>query len=368
MIYLDSASSYPILPEVKESLSKSFRTHYANSSSSHSLGLQEAEVIKNLKETLAEMIGAYATEIIITSGATESNNFALKSLDIDNPKKHIITSSIEHKCVLNISEYLQNIGFEITYVKPNSEGVITSNSVENEIREDTAIISIMHVNNELGTVNDIQKIGDLCYQNDILFHTDAAQSLGKLPIDVDELNIDMMSFSAHKIGGPKGIGAVYVRDLKLKNISPVIHGAGQEYGLRGGTVATPLVSGFNDALLGFNRYYDMQEFERLKDIMCRKLEENGVLFQINGCNTLAHIISLSLSNVNVILFLQKYSDSICVSQGSACSSRNIEPSHVLTAIGISNEVANNTLRIGLHSQISDIDITYFVEAIIDCKL
>lgn len=367
MIYFDSASSYPILPSVKERLSSSFNDFFANSSSSHELGEQEANTIKNFKIALAEKIGAYPSEIIITSGATESNNIALKSFLNNSNKNHIITSKSEHKCILSILRYLETLGFEVTYMQPNNNGNITSEMVSNEIKTNTGLVSLMHVNNELGSMNDLHDVGQLCFESGVLFHSDSAQSLGKIDIDVDELNVDFLSFSAHKIGGPKGIGALYVRDFKTTDFTPVIHGAGQEMGLRGGTVATPLVAGFHQALNDFRNYYDVSQFDDWKTMLIEQLSTAEIEFNINGSKCLSHIISITFYNVNIELLLQQYRHQICVSQGSACSSHEIEPSHVLTAIGLSAEESNNTLRIGFHFDLDDKDILTLITCIKSCK-
>ena len=338
MIYFDTASSYPILPEVKQALAQAFETLYANSSSSHSLGCEVSEKVNEVRSLIADEIGAYPSELIFTSGATESNNIAIKSLllggRLEPDKKHIVTSQIEHKCIFAICEHLKVFGYDITYVKPNREGIITSESVLKAIRFDTALVSIMHVNNELGTINPIGEIGEICKGKQILFHSDAAQSFQKLKIDVDELNIDIMSFSAHKIGGPKGIGAVFIRDLRNKELMPVIHGAGQEEGVRGGTVASPLVEGFRAAIENFSQYY--QEFSRqnLKEFFVDELDKNGIEFIVNGMdNSLQSCLSLTLPSVDVAVLIRDNESSLCLAQGSACSSRDIEASHVLTAIG-----------------------------------
>lgn len=362
MIYFDSAASYPILDETRSVLIDSFRTLYGNSSSIHALGQKESEHIEDARRYLSELIDAYPSEIVFTSSATESNNLALKSI-IPNPKKHIITAQSEHKCILSITQYLAKLGFDVTYVKPNFDGIITADVIKSEIRKDTALISIMHVNNELGTINDIKGIGQLCLDNQILFHCDAAQSLCKVTIDVDELNVDMMSFSAHKIGGPKGIGALYIRDCRTKNIEPVIHGAGQEQGIRGGTVATPLISGFLASLKNFPNYYEKVQLENIKNQLVSRLIEEKVPYQINGCNTVNHIISLTLMNTNIETLIQENEQLFCLAQGSACSSKEIEPSHVLMALGLTTELAHKTLRISFHHQITQNDVNILINAI-----
>jgi cysteine desulfurase len=369
MIYLDSAASYPLLPEVKTSLINAFEDTYANSASSHSLGAIAAKKIDKVREQLADLIGAYPSEIIFTSGATESNNIAFKSLLLNrellaSTKKHIVISAIEHKCVFSICDYLKTEGFEISIVLPNSCGIIEAESVKKELREDTALVSIMHVNNELGSINPISEIGALCFERGILFHSDAAQSFGKTPIDVDDMNIDIMSFSAHKIGGPKGVGAVYIRDLRKRNILPVIHGAGQEQGLRGGTVAAPLIIGFGTAIDLFPKYYEEFAQKNIRSYLLNQLQESGVEFIVNSNkNTLPHIVSLSLPKTNSSLLVRNNEQALCLAQGSACSSKEIEASHVLSALGLNREAAESTFRISFTNNITTGDIDYLISAI-----
>lgn len=368
MIYLDSAASYPLLPEVRTSLMNAFENTYANSASSHILGESALSKVDKVREDLADLIGAYPSEIIFTSGATESNNIAFKSLllskELAPTKKHIVISAIEHKCVFAICEYLKTIGFEISIVLPNSCGIIEAESVKKELREDTVLVSIMHVNNELGSVNPISEIGSLCFERGILFHSDAAQSFGKTPIDVDDMNVDIMSFSAHKIGGPKGIGAVYIRDLRKRDILPVIHGAGQEQGIRGGTVAAPLIIGFGTAISLFPEYYEDFSKKNIRSYLLNQLQELGVEFIVNSNeNNLPHIVSLSLPKTNSSLLIRDNEQTFCLAQGSACSSKEIEASHVLSALGLSREAAESTFRISFTNEITTADIDLLVLAI-----
>lgn len=368
MVYLDTAASYPLLPEVQDSLNDAFRNYYANSASSHLLGEDVNNQIKSVREQLADDIGAYPSEIIFTSGATESNNIAFKSIlfggEVAKDKKHIITTQIEHKCVLAICDYLNNVGYEITYVKPNAEGVVEASVIKSEIRHDTALVSIMHVNNELGTVNPISEIGAVCLEAGVLFHSDAAQSLKKVPIDVDDLNVDVMSFSAHKIGGPKGIGAVYIRDLRKKKLMPVIHGAGQEEGIRGGTVAAPLIIGFGKALESFSKNYDEFLTIGAKKQLIALLEKERIPFILNGGKSaLLSICSITFPNTNTVLLSREYEKEFCLAQGSACSSKEIEASHVLSALGISRELAEKTFRLSFPLDIKLADIDRLIKAI-----
>lgn len=368
MIYLDSAASHPLLPEVKLALIKAFDNCYANSASGHLLGEAALQKVDVVREELADTIGAYPSEIIFTSGATESNNIAFKSLLLNNDhpkeKNHIVISAIEHKCIFAICEYLKLQGFEISIVMPNSEGVIEPQSVRDAIRPSTALVSIMHVNNELGTVNPISEIGRICFENNILFHSDAAQSFGKTEIDVDDMNLDIMSFSGHKIGGPKGIGAVYIRDLRKRNVMPVIHGAGQEQGVRGGTVAAPLILGFGEAINSFPQSYKDFTNNKIRSYLLEQLVQADISFSINGNKeALPHIVSLTLPKTNIGVLVRDNEDTFCLAQGSACSSKEIEASHVLTALGLSREEAEYTFRISFTNQITTKEIDQLVSAI-----
>lgn len=368
MIYLDTAASYPLLPEVKIALSEAFDSLIANSASSHFLGEQASIKINEVREQIANELGAYPSEIIFTSGATESNNIAFKSLllgkEISKNKKHIVTTQIEHKCVFAICDYLKSLNYEVSFVKPNKYGIVEADSIAEAIREDTALVSVMHVNNELGTVNPISEIGKICFEAGVLFHSDAAQSFKKIEIDVDDSYIDLMSLSAHKIGGPKGIGAVYIRDLRKRHLMPVIHGAGQEYGLRGGTVATPLIQGFGKAIEFFPRYYKEFTSKKSKEYFLDMLSQNRVPYTLNGQgSTLPSCISITLPETNTSLLLRQQEQEFCLAQGSACSSKEIEASHVLTSIGLSREQADKTFRLSFPLDIRLADIEKLVIAI-----
>ena len=346
MIYLDFAASTPVLPEVMEAMRPWFTDYYANPSSSHQMGRQAAEAIEKARATIADEIGAYPSEIIFTSGATESNNLAIKGIALANRDKgrHIITSSIEHKCVLAICAYLEKEGFEVTYVDPDQEGVIHPEKVKEALRSDTILVSIHHVNNELGTIQPIEQIGALCLDRGIPFHTDAAQSFGKLDIDVDDLNIDFMSVSGHKIYGPKGIGALYIRNVRETRITPVIHGAGQELGLRGGTMATPLIVGLSTAVAAFNRgTYENRCAKILNSLYSHKASLN---YRINGSdNRVNNILSVTFPNLDADLFTNNFKNEFSLSKGSACTSLTIAPSHVLENIGLSRGDSEKTFRL-----------------------
>jgi len=326
-------------------------------------GTMAADKVERVREQIAEMIGASSSEIIFTSGATESNNLALKGLlncDFAKNKKHVITSKIEHKCILSICSYLESCGYEVTYLSPDAIGLISADTVKGALRDDTALVSIMHANNELGTLNPIDEIGELCFQNGTLFHTDAAQSFGKTEIDVDDMSIDLLSLSAHKIGGIKGIGALYIRDARDIDILPVIHGAGQELGIRGGTVATPLVVGLSEACTAFPAYYAKADFDNITAHLEHELQSKNIKYTINGENGLPHIVSLTLPGVDVMTFVLANREDFSLAQGSACSSREIEASHVLKAIGLDREKAERTIRLSFDFNTTKHDISTLV--------
>lgn len=349
MIYLDFAASTPLLPSVKNELFRAFEEEYSNPSSAHKLGRSSAEKIKRVREIIADSIGAYKSEIIFTSGASESNNLAIKGYVLANHKKgkHIITSSIEHKCILSICNFLEkNYGYEITYIAPQNNGIIDPEEVISAMREDTVLVSIMHVNNELGSIQPIAAIGQACFERDIKFHVDAAQSYKKIPIDVDELNIDMLSLSAHKIYGPKGIGALYIRDLRETRIQPIIHGAGQEHGLRGGTLATPLILGFGAAVEDQTIEGSFEEVNKINSMLRVKINEIGGVINSPDTDYIPHILNVRLPNFDASHFIAN-SDFLC-SQGSACSSLNIEMSYVLREIGLSFEEAQSSIRVSFN--------------------
>lgn len=344
MIYLDYLASTPVLTKVLTDMQTAFEDCYANQSSSHACGREALEVVESCKQVIADKIGALPSEIIFTSGATEANNLAIKGLAYLNQHKgkHIVTSAIEHKCILNICAYLEKIGFDVTYVMPDKNGIISVESVNDAIREDTILVSIMHVNNELATINPIEEIGELCYQKQIPFHSDVAQSFCKLDIDVLDMNLEALSVSAHKFGGPKGIGFAYIRDARTSNIEPVIHGSGHQHGLRGGTLPTPLIVGMKSAVE--NYHYDEINLQNIKQDFFDELNKLKVEYTINGTLTLANAFSIQFYDERIVKNLM-VNTKVCVSQGSACTSKEIKPSHVLKAIGLSDEQARKTFRV-----------------------
>lgn len=360
MIYLDSAASYPVLPEVQSALAESF-ADYANASSSHKLGSVEAGKVEETRALIADKLEALPSEIVFTSGATESNNLAIKGCVFDAGKPlsevHLITSQAEHKCVLNIFSYLQELGCNVTFIAPNSSGVITPDLLIEALRPNTLLVSLMHVNNELGVINPIEELSKTCFERGIKFHTDAAQSFGKIPISVLDVEADFISLTAHKIGGPKGVGALYVKDIRSSKIVPVIHGAGQEEGLRGGTLPSPLINAFGRAIERFPHYYT-ETMESLESVLLDEFDKLGIQYDLNGkgTNRVKHISSVTLPSVNPVILMREIEEDVCLAQGSACSSHEVEPSHVLAAIGLGRDLASKTFRISYSHETTEEDV------------
>ncbi|EMJ7187909.1 cysteine desulfurase [Vibrio vulnificus] len=340
--YFDYAASTPVSQSVLDSMKPWEHEKFANASSAHQAGRACAQEIQKARECIAEKIGALPSEIIFTSGASEANNLALKGVafkHLEN-KGHIITSEIEHKCILSTCAFLESIGFDVTYLTPDCNGRISPSSLAAEIRSDTILISIHHVNNELGTIQPIQEFGAIAFEHNIPFHTDAAQSFCKCDIDVDDMDIDMLSLSGHKIYGPKGIGALYVRDARDSELVPLIHGGGQEAGLRGGTSPTPLIVGLATAVKCYPTTANPIEEYFLEVMSQFDFTRNG------GLDVVPSTWSVTFrTDEEVKRFMSDYP--WLISQGSACNALSNAASHVLTAIGMSEEIARRTYRISL---------------------
>lgn len=364
-VYLDYAATSPMHPEVIDAMSKAMRSHFGNASSTHQYGRLSRGVLDEARMVFAKSIQAKPNEILITSGGTESDNTAiLKTAEkFGTKKRHIITTNVEHQAVLKPMEYLETLGYEVTYLTVNEEGFVTADQIEQSLREDTFLVSIMFGNNEVGTIMPIAEIGELLKDREqpILFHTDAVQAYGSKAIDVSQLNVDLLSVSAHKIGGPKGIGFLYCREgLSLPSL---ILGGEQETKRRAGTENIPAVVGFKTAveLMLRNQTQRVQKYLELKEELLNQLEKAGIAYKING-NTeksLPQIISLHLKEVDAERMLIKLDLSgIAVSAGSACTAGNIDPSHVLTAMyGENHPAISETIRIsmGFETKKQDID-------------
>ncbi len=340
--YFDFAASTPESKEVSEAMKPWHTEHFANPSAAHIEGLKASKVIHSSRQIIAEKIGALPSEIIFTSGASEANNMAIKGIAFKNLAKrgHIITSSIEHKCIINTCLFLQSLGFDITYLDPDKNGLISARAILNAIRSDTILISIHHVNNELGTIQDIANIGRVAFERNIPFHSDAAQSFCKLDINIDDLNLDLLSLSAHKIYGPKGIGALYVRNAREVGLIPLIHGGGQELGLRGGTSPTPLIVGFGVAVDNYPKLKSLQHAEFEKIIKGYKFIRNG------GSSIVPTTWNITFKDDEEVKRFT-HEQPWLISQGSACNAMSNTPSHVLTAIGLDEAQARRTYRISL---------------------
>ena len=360
-IYLDNHSSTQIDERVYKQMIPFLTNVFGNPhSDSHSHGWISNKFIDLSRSKIAKVINANKEEIFFTSGATESNNLVIKGLAFSQKKKnHIITCVIEHKCILESCKFLEAIGYKITYLKVNKFGELNLNDLKKKINRKTFLISIMHVNNEIGTIHPIKKIGEICKKKEIFFHTDASQSLGKVKIDVNYLNLDFASFSSHKIHGPQGVGCLFIKKRKDVKLTPLFSGGGQENGLRSGTLPTALCIGFGYAveLIENERIKTAKKIKNLKNIFLKILEKKKINYILNGRNTVDHNINITLlDNKNEFLFSKL--DDISLSAGSACGSGSGEPSYVLKEIGLNKNKANSTLRIGIGKKNTEKEIRY----------
>ncbi|WOV92924.1 MAG: cysteine desulfurase family protein [Candidatus Nitrosoabyssus spongiisocia] len=351
-IYLDSHSTTPTDPMVLEAMIPYFTKVFGNASSlDHSYGYDASNVVQTSRESIAHVIHAPMDDIIFTSGATESDNLALKGVMRKNQDRgnHIITCSTEHKAILDTSKYLESNDIKVTYLPVNNFGSIDLDSLSDSITNETVLISIMFANNEIGTIADIEEIGKIAHDNDILFHTDAAQAVGHLNIDVQKLNINLMSFSSHKIYGPKGIGALYVRGVKPRVKSePLIHGGGQERSIRSGTLNVPGIVGFAKAIDIAQKKMNSEniQYQKWTDQIFEKLSDVGAKLNGHPTKKLTHNLNLRFDGIDGKAIINSVSKKIAISAGSACTTQMVEPSHVLLALGLTEEQAHTSIRIG----------------------
>ncbi len=371
-IYLDYAATTPVDPRVAEAMCQCLTRdgNFGNPASrSHIYGWRAEEAVENARRQVADLIGADPREIVWTSGATESNNLALKgaahAVRADSGKHHLITSRIEHKAVLDVCAQLQREGFEVTYLDPGSDGIIDPEQVNEALRADTALVSIMHANNEVGTINDVEAIGRLCRDKSVLFHVDGAQSVGKIPVDIREMPIDLLSISAHKVYGPKGIGALYVRRRPPVTIEAQMHGGGHERGMRSGTLATHQIVGLGAAcaIADAEMATEAARIFSLRNKFLDAIEALGDI-RLNGDRErrLPGIVNLSFEGVDGEALLLALKD-VAISTGSACTSASLEPSYVLRGMGISDAMAHSALRFSLGRFTEEPDIDSAIEAI-----
>lgn len=368
MIYLDNAATTKTAPEVVEAMLPYFSEFYGNASTVYEFGGKSKEAVSRAREIIANAIGSKENEIYFTAGGSESDNWAIKAAAeaYRDKGKHIITSKIEHHAVLHTCQWLEQNGFEVTYLDVDEFGVVKLEELKKAIRPDTILISIMFANNEIGTIEPVEEIGRIAKEQGILFHTDAVQAFGQVPIHVDELNIDMMSSSGHKLNGPKGIGFLYIR--KGVKIRSFVHGGAQERKRRAGTENVPGIVGFGKAveLAMANMETRTAKERELRDYLMERILKEIPFSRING-----HRTSRLPNNVNICfqfvegesLLIMLDMKGICGSSGSACTSGSLDPSHVLLAIGLPHEIAHGSLRLTLGEETSREDIDYTVDAV-----
>ena len=362
-IYLDYASTTPVDPRVASKMME-FLTpegEFGNPASrSHRFGWKADEAVEEARSHVANLVNCDPREVVWTSGATEADNLAIKGVARFYKSKgnHIITSKIEHKAVLDPCRQLEREGFEVTYLDPDDKGVISPEAVKAAIKDSTVLVSIMHINNELGTVNDISKIGDVTRDKGIFFHVDAAQSTGKVDIDLEKMSVDLMSFSAHKTYGPKGVGALYVRRKPRVRLEALIHGGGHERGMRSGTLATHQIVGMGEAFRLANKEMeeDHKKISKYHEKFLDKVKEIDHVY-INGDlnNKVPNILNVSFNFVEGESLIMGLKD-IAVSSGSACTSASLEPSYVLRALGRKDELAHSSIRFSFGRFTSDDDV------------
>jgi len=369
-IYLDYSATTPVDPRVAQKMADCLLVdgNFGNPASrSHVFGWKAEEAVENGRRQVAELINADPREIVWTSGATESDNLALKGVAhfYQTKGKHIITSKIEHKAVLDTARQLEREGFEVTYLEPGADGIVTPAQVEAALRDDTILVSLMHVNNEVGSINDIAAIGELTRSRGVLFHVDAAQSAGKVEIDLQKLKVDLMSFSAHKVYGPKGIGALYVSRKPRVRLEAIIHGGGHERGMRSGTLPTHQIVGMGEAF-AIAKQEMAAENVRIKALSDRFFEQVSDLEElyVNGSSTarVPHNLNLSFNYVEGESLLMSLKD-IAVSSGSACTSASLEPSYVLRALGRNDELAHSSIRFSFGRFTTEEEVDYAAQKV-----
>ncbi|KAK2656729.1 hypothetical protein Ddye_009781 [Dipteronia dyeriana] len=366
-LYLDMQATTPVDPRVLDAMLPFLLSRYGNPHSrTHLFGWESDLAVETARSQISELIGASPKEIIFTSGATESNNISIKGVMhfYKDKKRHVITTQTEHKCVLDSCRHLQQEGFEITYLPVRSDGIVDLDELRAAIRPDTGLISVMAVNNEIGVIQPMEEIGEICKEFKIPLHTDAAQALGKIPLDVEKWNVSLMSLSGHKIYGPKGIGALYMRRRPRIRVEPLINGGGQERGIRSGTLATPLIVGFGSAceIAKKEMDYDHKRIMALKDRLLNGIREkiDGVV--INGSieRRYAGNLNLSFAYVEGESLLMGLKE-VAVSSGSACTSASLEPSYVLRALGVDEDMAHTSIRFGIGRFTTEAEVDRAIE-------
>lgn len=352
-LYLDMQATSPVDPRVVDAMLPYYLTRYGNPHSrTHMYGWESDSAVEAARAQVADLIGASPKEIVFTSGATECNNISVKGVMhfYKDKKRHVITTQTEHKCVLDSCRHLQQEGFEITYLPVKPDGLIDLDELRAAIRPDTGLVSVMAVNNEIGVIQPMEEIGEICKEFKIPFHTDAAQALGKIPIDVDKWNVSLMSLSGHKVYGPKGVGALYMRRRPRIRVEPQMNGGGQERGIRSGTVPTPLVVGMGAAceIAKKEMEYDQKRISQLQERMLNGIRQQLDEVVVNGSTERRYPGNLNLSfayveGESLLMGLKE----VAVSSGSACTSASLEPSYVLRALGVDEDMAHTSIRFGI---------------------
>lgn len=367
-IYADNAATTKVSKRALAAALPYFTEQYGNASSIYSLGMNAAKAVLKARNQVATALGAKPGEIYFTSGGSEADNWAIKAaaeIGAKNGKKHIITSVFEHHAVLHVCEYLEKHGYEITYVPINDKGLVNPEDVKNAIREDTALVTIMYANNEIGTIQPIKEIAAICKEKKVLFHTDAVQAVGHIAIDVKDLGVDMLSLSGHKIHAPKGVGALYVRTgLSIPNL---IHGGAQERTKRAGTENVPSIVALGEAITeAYENLAEKQEkTEKMRDKLINELTKIKES-RLNGDmeHRLPGNVNISFRGIEgESLLLMLDLEGICASSGSACTSGSLDPSHVLLALGLDHATAHGSLRLSINEETTDEDIDYIIEAV-----
>ncbi len=366
-VYMDYAATTPVDPRVFKAMKPYFSEKYGNSVSLHKEGREAKKALQESRKTIAEMLNAKPKELIFMSSATESTNMALKGIAFANRKKgkHIVTSKIEHHCVLEPARWLEKQGFEVTRLPVDKFGFINTNQLEKAIRKDTILVSIMHANNEIGTIQDIEKIGKICKEKNVYFHSDAAQTFGKIPIDVKKMNLDMLSISSHKMYGPKGVGGLYIK--KGTKIEPLLHGGGHEFRKRSSTANVAGIVGFAEAARIQKQEMDADAKNQtaLRDKLINEL------LKIEDAQLTGHPTERLPNNASFrfayiegeSLLMQLDMNGVSASTGSACSSESLEASHVLLAIGLKPQEAHGSLRLSLGKYTAKEDVDYVLEVV-----
>lgn len=371
-IYLDSHATTPVDPRVFEEMKPYFTEKFGNASSlDHSYGYDASVAVQQSRETIAKAIGANMDDIIFTSGATESDNLALIGVMEKNKTKgnHLITCATEHKAILDTARHLESIGYKVTFLSVDKFGLVDLERLKSSITNETILISIMFANNEIGTIANVSEIGKIAHDHNVLFHTDAAQAIGHIPVDVQKLNIDLMSFSSHKIYGPKGIGALYVRGVFPRvKISPQVFGGGQERALRSGTLNVPGIVGFAKAIEISQQEMEQEniQFKKWTDSMLEKLTTVDAKLNGHPEKRLAHNLNVRFHGIDGKAIINSVSKKLAISAGSACTTQFVEPSHVLLALGLTEDQAHSSIRIGCSRFNTDEEIGIATDEIYSC--